>query len=140
MNKENVIVLDFGGQYSHLITRRIRDLSVYAELLPYDKSAKEIESLNPLGIILTGGPSSVYDDNSPKPDPKIFLDTLTLLGVEPDQSLYVGDQILSDIQGSKNVGITPLLIDRDNINLDYTESDKINSLYELNNFLSANNN
>ncbi len=135
MNKENVIVLDFGGQYSHLITRRIRDLSVYAELLPYDKSAKEIESLNPLGIILTGGPSSVYDDNSPKPDPKIFLDTLTLLGVEPDQSLYVGDQILSDIQGSKNVGITPLLIDRDNINLDYTESDKINSLYELNNFL-----
>ena len=65
---------------------------------------------------------------------------MTLLGVEPDQSLYVGDQILSDIQGSKNVGITPLLIDRDNINLDYTESDKINSLYELNNFLSANNN
>ena len=75
-----------------------------------------------------------------KPDPKIFLDTLTLLNVKPNQSVYVGDQILSDIQGSKNVGITPLLIDRDNINIDYSETNKINSLYELNNFLSANNN
>ena len=63
-----------------------------------------------------------------------------MLNVKPNQSVYVGDQILSDIQGSKNVGITPLLIDRDNINIDYSETNKINSLYELNNFLSANNN
>ena len=93
MNKENVIVLDFGGQYSHLITRRIRDLSVYAELLPYDKSAKEIESLNPLGIILTGGPSSVYDDNSPKPDPKIFDLNIPILGI------CYGLQIIVDNMG-----------------------------------------
>ena len=59
MTKENIIVLDFGGQYSHLITRRIRDLSVYAELLPYNTLSHEIELLNPSGIILTGGPSSV---------------------------------------------------------------------------------
>ena len=49
MNRENIIVLDFGGQYSHLITRRIRDLSVYAELLPYDTSADKIASMNPSG-------------------------------------------------------------------------------------------
>ena len=75
-----------------------------------------------------------------KPDPKIFLDTLTLLNVKPAQSVYVGDQILSDIQGSKNVGIIPLLIDRDNVNVDYSETNKINSLHELDNFLSAENN
>ena len=75
-----------------------------------------------------------------KPDPKIFLDTLTLLNVKPAQSVYVGDQILSDIQGSQNVGIIPLLIDRDNVNVDYSETNKINSLHELDNFLSAENN
>ena len=73
-------------------------------------------------------------------NPKIFLDTLTLLNVKPAQSVYVGDQILSDIQGSKNVGIIPLLIDRDNVNVDYSETNKINSLHELDNFLSAENN
>jgi GMP synthase (glutamine-hydrolysing) len=93
MNKENIIVLDFGGQYSHLITRRIRDLSVYAELLPYSKSTKEIESLNPSGIILTGGPSSVYDDNSPKPDSKIFDLNIPILGI------CYGLQIIVDNMG-----------------------------------------
>ena len=52
MNKENIVVLDFGGQYSHLITRRIRELSVYAELLPYDTPASEIQSMKPSGIYL----------------------------------------------------------------------------------------
>ena len=80
------------------------------------------------------------DSLAEKPDPKIFLDTLTLLNVKPAQSVYVGDQILSDIQGSKNVGIIPLLIDRDNVNVDYSETNKINSLHELDNFLSAENN
>ena len=75
-----------------------------------------------------------------KPDPKIFLDALSLVNVKPAQSVYVGDQILSDIQGSKNVGIIPLLIDRDNVNVDYSETNKINSLHELDNFLSAENN
>ena len=93
MNRENIIVLDFGGQYSHLITRRIRDLSVYAELLPYDTPAKEIESLNPSGIILTGGPSSVYDKNSPKPDSKIFNLEIPILGI------CYGLQIIVDAMG-----------------------------------------
>ena len=81
MNKENIVVLDFGGQYSHLITRRIRELSVYAELLPYDTPASEIQSMKPSGIILTGGPNSVYDENSPKPDPKIFDLNIPILGI-----------------------------------------------------------
>ena len=93
MTRENIIVLDFGGQYSHLITRRIRDLSVYAELLPYDVSAKKIELLNPSGIILTGGPSSVYDDNSPKPDYKIFDLDIPILGI------CYGLQIIVDKMG-----------------------------------------
>jgi len=93
MNRENIIVLDFGGQYSHLITRRIRDLSVYAELLPYDTSADEIASMNPSGIILTGGPNSVYDENSPKPDFKIFDLGIPILGI------CYGLQIIVDKMG-----------------------------------------
>jgi len=93
MTRENVIVLDFGGQYSHLITRRIRDLSVFADLLPHDTSAKDIELLNPSGIILTGGPSSVYDDNSPKPDYKIFDLDIPVLGI------CYGLQIIVDKMG-----------------------------------------
>jgi len=93
MNRENIIVLDFGGQYSHLITRRIRDLSVYAELLPYDTSADKIASMNPSGIILTGGPNSVYDENSPKPDSKIFDLGIPILGI------CYGLQIIVDKMG-----------------------------------------
>ncbi|MGE4596324.1 MAG: glutamine-hydrolyzing GMP synthase [Thaumarchaeota archaeon] len=93
MNRENIIVLDFGGQYSHLITRRIRDLSVYAELLPYDTSADKITSMNPSGIILTGGPNSVYDENSPKPDFKIFDLGIPILGI------CYGLQIIVDKMG-----------------------------------------
>ena len=93
MNRENIIVLDFGGQYSHLITRRIRDLSVYAELLPYDTSADKIASMNPSGIIFTGGPNSVYDENSPKPDFKIFDLGIPILGI------CYGLQIIVDKMG-----------------------------------------
>ena len=93
MNRENIIVLDFGGQYSHLITRRIRDLSVYSELLPYDTSADKIASMNPSGIILTGGPNSVYDENSPKPDSKIFDLGIPILGI------CYGLQIIVDKMG-----------------------------------------
>ena len=66
------MVLDFGSQYSHLICRRIRDFSVYAELLPFDTSLDEINKLNPKGIIFSGGPSSVYDSSAPIPEDKIF--------------------------------------------------------------------
>ena len=63
---EKIIVLDFGSQYSHLICRRIREFSVYAELVPYDISAEELKKMNPKGIIFSGGPSSVYNEDAPE--------------------------------------------------------------------------
>ena len=61
-----VLVIDFGGQYTHLIARRIRELGVYSEILPYDIDLKQVSKLNPNGIILSGGPNSVYDKGTPQ--------------------------------------------------------------------------
>ncbi|MFX1275203.1 MAG: glutamine-hydrolyzing GMP synthase [Promethearchaeota archaeon] len=63
---DTIVVLDFGGQYCHLIARRIRDLGVYSEILPFDVDKSKINNLDLKGIILSGGPSSVYDQDSPK--------------------------------------------------------------------------
>jgi GMP synthase (glutamine-hydrolysing) len=78
---DKIVVLDFGSQYSHLICRRIRDFSVYAELVPYNISLEELKKLNPKGIIFSGGPSSVYDSNAPKPNKEIFQLELPILGI-----------------------------------------------------------
>ena len=69
---DKIVVLDFGSQYSHLICRRIRDSNVYCELLPYNSPISLIKKLEPKGIVLSGGPSSVYLQGSPKPDKQIF--------------------------------------------------------------------
>ena len=63
---DKIAIIDFGGQYCHLIARRIRDLGVYSEILPSNTSFSKIASLKPKGIILSGGPSSVYEEGSPK--------------------------------------------------------------------------
>jgi GMP synthase (glutamine-hydrolysing) len=78
---EKIIVLDFGSQYSHLICRRIREFSVYAELVSYDISPEELKKMNPKGIIFSGGPSSVYNEDAPKPDEELFNLDLPLLGI-----------------------------------------------------------
>tara|TARA_Y100001960_G_scaffold23569_1_gene20759 strand:- start:948 stop:2471 length:1524 start_codon:yes stop_codon:yes gene_type:complete len=78
---DKIIVLDFGSQYSHLICRRIREFSVSAELVPYDISPEELKQMNPKGIIFSGGPSSVYNDNAPTPDEELFDFELPLLGI-----------------------------------------------------------
>ena len=62
---DKILVLDFGSQYTQLIARRIRELKVYSEIFPYNESLDKIKKFNPKGIILSGGPSSVYDENSP---------------------------------------------------------------------------
>ena len=62
---EMIVVLDFGGQYNQLIARRIRDLGVYSELLPYNTSVDKIRELQPKGIVFSGGPSSVYGEGAP---------------------------------------------------------------------------
>ena len=92
---DKIIVLDFGSQYSHLICRRIRDFSVYAELVPYDISLKELKKLNPKGIIFSGGPFSVYDSNAPTPTKEIFRLQTPILGI------CYGHQIIVNNFGGK---------------------------------------
>jgi GMP synthase (glutamine-hydrolysing) len=78
---ELVLVLDFGGQYKELIARSVRSLNVYSEIKPGHLSANEIKKLSPIGIILTGGPNSVYLPGSPKCDPEIFKLGIPVLGI-----------------------------------------------------------
>src|SRR5215218_4129672 len=87
---DKLVVLDFGSQYSHLISRRIRESNVYCELLPYNTPIKTITELKPKGIVLSGGPASVYAENSPKPDKKIFELGIPILGI------CYGHQIIVD--------------------------------------------
>ena len=81
MDKELVLVLDFGGQYNQLIARRVRELSVYSEMVPFDIPFEEVVSKKPGGIILTGGPESVHAENSPACDPRIFTMGVPVLGI-----------------------------------------------------------
>ncbi len=76
-----IAVLDFGGQYAHLICRRVRSLGVYSALLPHGTTLKELERIGIAGAILSGGPASVYSDGAPKADPRIFDGRLPLLGI-----------------------------------------------------------
>jgi GMP synthase (glutamine-hydrolysing) len=76
-----VVVLDFGGQYTQLIARRIREQQVFSAVLPCTSSIEEIRKLEPAGIILSGGPSSVYDAEAPKCDPKVLALGIPVLGI-----------------------------------------------------------
>ena len=76
-----IAVLDFGAQYSQLIARRVRECNTYSELLPCSISASDLKRLNPKGIILSGGPGSVYDPKAPKCDPEIWKLGLPVLGI-----------------------------------------------------------
>lgn len=78
---DSIAILDFGSQYSQLIARRVREVSTYSELFPGSISAAELKRLNPAGIILSGGPSSVYEPNAPRCDPEIWKLGVPVLGV-----------------------------------------------------------
>ena len=80
-NHQLVLVLDFGGQYNQLIARRVREHNVYCEVKPYKTSIEEIKALNPIGIIFTGGPNSVYLENSPRMSKEIFELGVPVLGI-----------------------------------------------------------
>lgn len=79
--RELILVMDFGGQYKELIARTVRGLKVYSEIHPGNIKADKIRQLNPIGIILTGGPNSVYLPESPKCDPEIFKLGIPILGI-----------------------------------------------------------
>lgn len=95
MDKETVIVLDFGGQYNQLIARRVRECNVYCEVHPYTMSLEEIAKMNPKGIIFTGGPNSVYAEDSPSCDKAIFEMGIPILGI------CYGSQLMAHLLGGK---------------------------------------
>ena len=110
---DKIIVLDFGSQYSHLICRRIRDFSVYAELVPYDISLDELKKLEPKGIIFSGGPSSVYKSDAPMPTKEIFEMKLPLLGICYGHQLIVNNYGGKIKRANKEYGSSLLTIDND---------------------------
>ncbi len=93
MDKEMIIVLDFGGQYNQLIARRVRECNVYCEVHPYNMSLEQIKEMNPKGIIFTGGPNSVYDETSPHCPVEIFEMGIPILGI------CYGSQLMSYMLG-----------------------------------------
>lgn len=93
LKNELVLVLDFGGQYNQLIARRVREASVYCEVLPYNSSIDKIKKMNPKGIIFTGGPASVLDEKAPFCDPEVFNLGVPVLGI------CYGMQLMAVMQG-----------------------------------------
>src|SRR5512136_3024048 len=81
IEREAIIVIDFGSQYSMLIARRVREFQVYCELVSHDTPWEKIASLNPKGFILSGGPSSVYEDNAPLAPVYVYESHLPVLGI-----------------------------------------------------------
>ena len=79
--RQTIVILDFGSQYAQLIARRVRELNVYSELLPHDTPWSEIASRGAAGVILSGGPSSVYDADAPRPDPELWRAGVPILGI-----------------------------------------------------------
>ena len=113
MNKQKIIILDFGSQYSQLIARRIRENKVYCEILPYNISISKLASLEPMGIFLSGGPASVYAAGAPVCDPGIFHLGVPVLGI------CYGMQLMAHLLGGKveptptrEYGIAKLYLDK----------------------------
>jgi GMP synthase (glutamine-hydrolysing) len=95
MHEERILVLDFGSQYTQLIARRVREGKVYSEIFPFNASIEKIRDFRPKGIILSGGPSSVYDKIAPIPDLKIFDLGIPILGI------CYGMQLMAHCLGGK---------------------------------------
>src|SRR5215207_10098406 len=94
-NHSRIVILDFGSQYTQVIARRVRECQVYSQILPFDTLVEKITALNPKGIILSGGPSSVYAKKAPHPDPAIFKLGLPMLGI------CYGVQLMAHFLGGK---------------------------------------
>ena len=113
MKRELVIVIDFGGQYNQLVARRVRECNVYCEIYSYKTDIEKIKELNPMGIILTGGPNSCYMPDSPTYSRELFELGIPVLG------LCYGAQLMMHVLGGKvenadvrEYGKTEVLIDK----------------------------
>lgn len=95
MDREMIVVMDFGGQYNQLIARRVRECNVYCEVHPYNMSLDKLKEMNPKGIIFTGGPNSVYAQDSPLCEKEIFEMGIPILGI------CYGSQIMAHMLGGK---------------------------------------
>lgn len=95
MQNELILIVDFGGQYNQLIARRVREANVYSEVVSYKNAYKRIKEKKPMGIIFTGGPNSVYLDDSPKIEKEIFEMGIPILGI------CYGMQLMAHILGGK---------------------------------------
>ena len=95
MDREMVIVIDFGGQYNQLVARRVRECNVYCEIYSYKTDIEKIKAMNPKGIIFTGGPNSVYGDEAILCDPEIFQLGIPILGI------CYGAQLMMHVLGGK---------------------------------------
>ncbi len=95
MNKEKVIVIDFGGQYNQLVARRVRECNVYCEIYSYKTDIEQIKAMNPKGIILTGGPNSCYEEGAPTYTKELFELGIPVLG------LCYGAQLMMHVLGGK---------------------------------------
>ncbi len=94
-SKELILIIDFGGQYNQLIARRVREANVYCEIMPYKTSIEKIKEKNPKGIIFTGGPASVYVENSPTISKEIFELNIPILGI------CYGGQLMAELFDGK---------------------------------------
>jgi len=112
LNRQTITILDFGSQYSELIARRIRETQVYSEVISYRTSAEKLAMLNPKGIILSGGPNSVYDEGAPHCDPEIWNLGVPILGVCYGMQLMV-EQLGGKVERAKlaEYGKASLFID-----------------------------
>ncbi|MER2173036.1 MAG: glutamine-hydrolyzing GMP synthase [Carnobacterium sp.] len=123
-NVEKMIVLDFGSQYNQLITRRIRELGVYSELLSHKVTAEELKGMNAKGIIFSGGPMSVYDEGSFSVDPEIFNMGIPILGI------CYGMQLMTTALGGKVEGSQNREYGKASININEQQAPLFNSLAE----------
>ena len=130
MKNELILILDFGGQYNQLIARRVRECNVYSEVVPYNISIEKIKEKNPKGIIFTGGPASVFSEDSPKCSKEIFELGIPILGI------CYGMQLMTYTLGGKVAKANKREYGTTNVNIDNTSA-LFNGFDNVNGFLMS---